>query len=44
MRELRVQSPSAPAKKKAVCFRKRLFSVKSADGGINPPAVDEITS
>ena len=37
-------SPSAPAKKKADCESNLLFSVKSADGGRNPPAVDEIAS
>ena len=35
-------SPSAPAKKKADCVSNLLFSVKSADGGRNPPSVDEI--
>ena len=37
-------SPSAPAKKKAIRESGWLFSVKSADGGRNPPAVDEIAS
>ena len=37
-------SPSAPAKKKADCESNLLFSVKSAVGGRNPPAVDEIAS
>ena len=37
-------SPSAPAKKKADCESNLLFSVKSADGGRNPPLVDEIAS
>ena len=38
------ESFSAPDKKKDDCESNRLFSVKSADGGINPPAVDEIAS
>ena len=37
-------SPSAPAKKKAIRASEWLFSVKSAVGGRNPPAVDEIAS
>ena len=37
-------SPSAPAKKKAIRESEWLFSVKSAVGGRNPPAVDEIAS
>ena len=37
-------NPSTPAKKKADCESNLLFSTKSADGGINPPAVDEIAS
>ena len=39
-----VQNPPAPAKKKADCVSNLLFSVKSADGGRNPPLVDEIAS
>jgi len=31
-------------RKKADCFRNLLFSTKSAVGGRNPPAVDEIAS
>ena len=37
-------SPPAPAKKKDDCESNRLFSVKSAVGGRNPPLVDEIAS
>ena len=37
-------NPTAPAKKKADCESNLLFSVKSAVGGRNPPAVDEIAS
>ena len=44
--KLHVQSSSlcAPAKKKDDCESNRLFSVKSAVGGRNPPSVDEIAS
>ena len=37
-------NPPAPAKKIADCESNLLFSVKSAVGGRNPPAVDEIAS
>ena len=37
-------NPPAPAKKKADCESNLLFSTKSAVGGRNPPAVDEIAS
>ena len=37
-------NPPAPAKKKAIRESGWLFSVKSAVGGRNPPAVDEIAS
>ena len=37
-------NPPAPAKKKDDCESNRLFSVKFAVGGRNPPAVDEIAS
>ena len=39
-----VLNPPAPAKKKAIRVSGWFFSVKSADGGRNPPAVDEIAS
>ena len=37
-------NPPAPAKKKAIRASGWLFSTKSADGGRNPPSVDEIAS